>query len=433
MTEPSSPPSLNPHSLDPHSLEAFDFEFARSHCPALDPRPGEVPWALFDNAGGTVVPRQVIDRVTAYMSRYQIQLGASYPLSVEASEAVRAGHRAMVEWLGAEDGEVVLGPSTTVNLDLLARSLRANWRAGDVVVVTDLDHEANIGCWRRLEATGIEIRTWKLRPDSADLVLDDLDALLDDRVRLVAMTQASNVVGRIHDVAAVAERVHAAGALLCVDGVGYAPHRRVDVKALGVDFYAFSLYKAFGPHVGALYGRRELLEAAGNPNHFFIADDDLPYKFEPAGVCHELVAALPGMLDYVADLDRHHGGDLGDGVGASLDRVFARVAAHEERLAAPLLAYLGAHPKVSIVGPETADRRVRLPIVAFVVEGRQSSTVPPELDRQHLAVRWGHFYAYHAIGALGLRERDGIVRVSLAHTNTPEEIDRLITALDRIL
>ena len=423
MTEPSSP----------SSLEAFDVDFARSHCPALEVPVGGTPWALFDNAGGTVVPRQVIDRVTAYMSRYQIQLGASYPLSVEASEAVRAGHRAMVEWLGAEEGEVVLGPSTTVNLDLLARCLRAQWQPGDVVVVTDLDHEANIGCWRRLEDSGIEIRTWNLRTDTADLVLDDLDPLLDDRVRLVAMTQASNVVGRIHDVRAVADRVHDAGALLCVDGVGYAPHRRVDVRALGVDFYAFSLYKAFGPHVGALYGRRELLEAAGNPNHFFIPDDDLPYKLEPAGVCHELVAALPGMLDYVADLDRHHGGDPAEGVRASLGRVFERVAAHEERLAAPLLAFLDAHPKVRIVGPATANRRARLPIVAFVVEGHKSSTIPPQLDREQLAARWGHFYAHRAITALGLHDRDGIVRVSLAHTNTAEEIDRLIIALDRIL
>lgn len=407
----------------------LDSAFVRSHFPAL-----ATDWALCDNAGGTPVPRQVIERVTAYMSRYQVQLGASYPLSVEAGEAVAAGHRVVEEWMGAGEGEVFLGPSTTRNLDLLARALRETWSEGDAVVVTDLDHEANIGCWRRLAASGIEVRTWALRPESADLVLDDLDPLLDDgKVRLVACTHCSNIVGRIHDVAAIARRVHDAGALLCVDGVGYAPHRHLDMAALGADFYALSLYKAFGPHLGALWGRRELLAAAGNPNHFFIGDDDLAYKFEPGGVTHELVAALPGIFEYFDALDEHHGGDPASPRRERLERLFERIARHEERLAAPLIDYLRGRGDVRIVGPVTADAAIRLPIIAFTVPGRKASAIPQALDQDDLAIRWGHFYAYRAARALGILDADGVVRVSLAHTNTEDEVARLIDALDRVL
>lgn len=419
----------SPVAVAPFSDLILDTDFVRSHFPALD-----TPWALFDNAGGTPVPRQLIERVTAYMSRYQVQLGASYPLSVEAGEAVAAGHRVVEEWMGAGEGEVFLGPSTTRNLDLLARSLRQTWDAGDAVVVSDLDHEANIGCWRQLESTGIELRTWKLRAESADLLPEDLDPLLaDGKVRLVACTHCSNIVGRIHDIAAIARQVHEAGALLCVDGVGYAPHRHLDMAALGADFYAFSLYKAFGPHVGAMWGRRELLAAAGQANHFFVGNEDLAYKFEPGGVTHELVAALPGIFNYFDALDRHHGGDPSSPRRERLERVFDRIARHEERLAAPLIDYLLARDDVRILGPATADAAQRLPIVAFTVEGRKASTVPAVLDQHQLAVRWGHFYAYRGAEALGILDADGAVRVSMAHTNTEDEVARLIEALDRVL
>ncbi|MCP4661730.1 MAG: aminotransferase class V-fold PLP-dependent enzyme, partial [bacterium] len=214
----------------------LDIDFVRRQFPTLNDQ-----WTLFDNAGGSVPLAAVIDTVRDFMTRHPVQLGASYALSEEATERVRAGHEAMAELIHAEADEVVLGPSTTANLRLLTEALRPLWREGDEVVVTNLDHEANVGCWRRLEATGIGIREWRVHPDTAALELADLDALVNERTRLVAFSHCSNIVGAVNDVAAVTRRVHEAGALVCVDGVAFAPHRRVDVKALEVDFYALSL------------------------------------------------------------------------------------------------------------------------------------------------------------------------------------------------
>ena len=411
------------------SHPGLDSAFVRSHFPALD-----TPWALFDNAGGTVLPRQVIERATEYMSRYQIQLGASYALSREADEWVDAGHRAAEALMGAGPGEVAIGPSTTVNMNRLARSLRPLLSEGDQVVVTNLDHEANVGGWRRLEESGIEVVEWRLHEESVDLRFEDLEPLLGPRTKVVSFTHCSNVVGRIHDVSSLTRHIQDTGAWVAIDGVGLAPHRRVDVKALGVDFYAYSLYKTFGPHLGLLYGRRELLEQLGNPNHFFIAQDDLPYKFEPAGVPHELAAAVPAILDYYRILDHHHDPDAeGSSEAELLDRVFHRIAHHEAEISRPLVDFLLDRPGVRLLGPQTADVDERAPILAFTVEGRKASEIPPLLDERHLAVRWGDFYAYRAIRDLGLMEADGVVRVSLAHYNSAEEIERLITALDEVL
>lgn len=402
----------------------LDVEFARSYFPALTD-----DWAFMDNAGGSLLPRPVIELARGYMERYQVQLGASYPRSVEAQALVNGGRQAAADLLGAELDEVVIGPSTTANLGTLARALAPGLKPGDAVVVTNLDHESNIGCWRQLEAQGVEVRQWCVRPDTCLLSLEDLEPLLTGPVRLVCCTHVSNVVGAIHDVRAIADRVHAANALLCVDGVAFAPHRRVDVKALDVDFYAVSLYKVFGPHLGALYGRRELLRQAQGQNHFFIGEDDVPYKLQPGNVNHELTASLAGIHDYFAALDeRHHPGAEPDG---RLERVFDLFARHEERLVERVLDWLAQRPGVRVLGPGEGGRDVRVPTVGFTVQGLPASRVVEALEKQQLAVRWGDFYARRAIVDLGLESAEGVVRVSLAHYNSQAEIDRLLAALDR--
>ncbi|MFV8752094.1 cysteine desulfurase-like protein [Nannocystaceae bacterium ST9] len=410
---------------------SLDLEFVRRQFPVLSEHSRD--WALLDNAGGSVLPRQVQARITAHLERSMVQLGASYPLSQQASASVAAGHAAIETLLGAAPGEVVLAPSTTLAARLLARALRPRWRTGDAVIVSELDHEANRGPWRALAETGIEVRTWPLRRESASLELDDLEPLLDERARLVCFTHCANVVGGIHDVRAIAERVHAAGAEVCVDGVAYAPHRLVDVRALGVDYYLVSLYKIFGPHLAALWGRRELLEQAKGQNHDFIGEHELPYKFEPGSVSHELAVGLPGILDYLAAIELHHVGGLAEDRRAGLARSFELFAAHEARLAERLLAWLRERAGVRILGPDHGDPALRVPTIAFVSEGRASSSIPPLLEREQLAIRWGHFYAPQAIRALGLDEREGVVRVSMVHYNTLAEVDRLIAALDRVL
>jgi cysteine desulfurase family protein (TIGR01976 family) len=387
-----------------------------------------------DNAGGSVPARPVVELATEHLQRYMVQLGASYPRSVEAQARVEAGRKAAARLLGAEPDEVYLGASSTANVRILARALRPLWEEGDEVIITQLDHETNRGAWRALEATGIRVREWPLRPETASLEWEDLEPLLTSRTRLVAFTHCANVVGGIHDAAALCDRIRQAGALSVVDGVAYAPHRQVDVRQLGADFYFLSLYKVYGPHLGVLYGRRQLLRRAKGQNHFFVGEDEVPYKYEPGNVPYELMAALPGILRYLDALDRHTFPDATHTSPSSgLRRAFDAIAAHEEQLVRPLIHFLRDRPGVHLLGPRRALRQQRVPTVCFHVEGRDSAEIPPLLEKHRIAIRYGHFYAPRAIEALGLEARNGIVRISLVHYNTAAEVERLLEALETVL
>ncbi|MGF1466716.1 MAG: cysteine desulfurase-like protein [Sandaracinaceae bacterium] len=394
----------------------LDVAAARAAFPALSSG-----WALFDNAGGSVAPQPVIDRIGGYLRRLHVQTGYPYGPSAQATEAVADGHRAAARLLGADPDEVVLGPSSTMNVYVLAHALRATWSEGDEVVVTNLDHECNGGAWRRLADTGIRVREWPFDPGSMELRLEDLEPLLTERTRLVCFTHCSNVVGTIHDVRAITARVHAAGARVCVDGVAYAPHRRVDVRALGVDYYFLSLYKVYGPHLGVLYGRREHLLEARNQNHFFYGEDRIPGKLMPGNVSHELAAGVPGVLAYL------------EGHGDSLDDAFARFAAHEERVGGRLLDFLASRRDVTILGRRDPDRRLRVPTIAFTVEGRHGRDVTAACAPHRVGLTHGDYYAARAIDALGLRDRGGVIRASMVHYTSEEDVDRLITALEEAL
>jgi cysteine desulfurase family protein (TIGR01976 family) len=409
----------------------LNVEVARRHFPAL-----RTEWALFDNAGGSVAAIQVVERVHSYLERLMVQVGASYALSATATELVRAGQRAAADLVNAGPGEVVIGPSTTMNVLTLANALRHSFSPGDEIVVTDLDHEANIGAWRRLEKqSGVVIREWRLRADTLELREEDLEALLGARTRLVCFTHCSNLVGTVHDVAAITRLVHSAGARVCVDGVAYAPHRRVDVKALDVDYYLISLYKTYGPHLGLLYGKHELLREAESQNHFFLGSEP-PDTLTPGYVNHELTAALPGILEYLDAIVADHASSETPAVtdrSSRLDRAFGLFAEHEQKLAARLLDFLASRRSVRVIGKASAGDGTRVPTISFVVDGRRSSEIPPLLEREHLAVRFGHFYAHRAVEALGLADRDGVVRVSMVHYNTLDEVERLIRALDAVI
>jgi cysteine desulfurase family protein (TIGR01976 family) len=395
----------------------LDTTFARSRFPALTD-----DFVLMDNAGGSVPLGTVVDRVAGYMRTIMVQLGATYRHSVLAGEAVAAGKRAAAKLVNADDDEIVLGNSSTANAKVLARALRPSWAAGDEVIVTNLDHETNIGPWRDLAASGIVVREWCVDRESLTLRIADLEPLLTDRTRLVAFTHCSNIVGTIHDAAAIISRVHAAGALACVDGVAFAPHRRVDVRALDADFYLLSLYKVYGPHLGLLFVRREHQERMTSQNHFFIGPEAGSYRWEPGNVNHELTAALPAIPEYLKTL----------GASPTIESAFDAISDHETRLAAPLLDFLRDRPGVRIIGSDRAGPG-RAPTISFVVFRRDSSEIPTALDAEHIAIRYGHFYAYRLIEALGLHRRNGVVRVSMVHYNTPAEVARLIEALDRVL
>jgi len=409
--------------------KTLDLEFVRSQFPAPC-----WDWAFFENAGGAYVPNSVIDRITHYMRETQVQPGASFPASARAAERMALGHRLMAETIGADVEEVVIAASTSINVYVLAQALRPLWPDGGEIVVTNLNHEANSGPWRRLAEFGFKIIEWPVHPDTAELEIDLLDDILTENTRLVAFPHVSNITGDINDVEAITKKVHEAGAMVCVDGVAYAPHRAVDVKAWDVDFYAFSFYKVFGPHMGCLYGKREHFLAARGQYHHFIGEDDIPYKLNPAGPNHESIASLAGIADYFDALALHHFPAQSNTFYDRVKAVYDIASRHEERLAQRFVDFLSTKPNLRLLGRSTGDRDERAPTFSFVVDGRPSAEIPPLMEPHKVAVRNGHFYAKRLVEALGVADADdGVVRCSMAHYNTDEEVDRLIEALDAAL
>jgi cysteine desulfurase family protein (TIGR01976 family) len=408
---------------------ALDLDFVRSLYPAKC-----WDWAFFENAGGSYVPESVVQRIAAYMRENQVQPGAGFAPSALAAERMAEGHRLMAELVNAGEDEVIIGPSTTMNVYVLANALLPLIGPGGEVVVTNLDHEANVGAWRRLAERGVTVREWQVDPETGELGLDSLDRLLNENTRLVCFSHCSNILGGINDVPEIVRRVHAAGALACVDGVAFAAHRPIDVKALDVDFYGLSFYKLFGPHLAMMFGKREHLLRAKAQNHYFIGDVEIPLKLNPGGPNHEFSAALVGIADYFEALAGHH---LPTPPNAFRDRataVFGLIAEHEQGLAARFLDFAASKPAIRLLGRRAAADGTRAPTFSFTVAGRRSAEIPPLLEPARIAVRNGNFYAPRLLAALGIADAaDGVIRVSMAHYNTADEVDRLIEGLDRVL
>lgn len=405
----------------------LNIDFVRSQFPGLS------EWALFENAGGTLVPQSVIERVGAYMTDTQVQPGAEYEASALATRCLQTSHQLMAEMINASPDEIVIGPSTTMNIYVLAHALRPWFKPGDEIIVTNLDHEANTGAWRRLAELGVIVKEWLMEPETAELTIERLANLLSERTRLVCFTQCSNITGSINDAPTIIRMVHEAGALACVDAVAFAPHRALDVKALDVDFYLFSTYKLYGPHLGILYGKREHLLRARRQNHFFIREDDIPLKLIPGGVNHELTAGLGGIIDYFETLHRYHLGGGDTPLHLRLAELFALMADHEQALARRFIDFIAGKSQVRLIGRNTADKTQRAPTFSFVVATRDSEEFPRHLLRSRVAIRAGTFYAQRCIDALGLGPQNGVVRASMVHYNSMEEVDRLITHLDEVL
>ncbi|MGZ3441353.1 MAG: aminotransferase class V-fold PLP-dependent enzyme [Polyangia bacterium] len=388
----------------------LDLAAVRVQFPALS---GE--WAFFDNAGGSQILGSAIERVVEFYRTSMVQLGGSYAVSQLANERVVDGRRALARWMGCDDGEVVIGNSTTQLLANLTLSMASSFSPGDEIIVTDVDHESNVGCWGRLQPTrGVVVKEWRVDRDSLTLRLDELEWLMTDKTRLVCFTQASNLVGSIHPVADITRLVHERGALVCVDGVAYAPHRPINVRAWDVDYYVFSVYKTYGPHLACVYGRHQLLAALRGINHFFIGDDEVPYKLQPGHVTYELAHALPAVVAYLESLD------------------FDAVAAHERALSARLLDFLGGVRGVHVLGERTASA-TRVPTISFTVDGAHAGEIVRAVDAHRIGIKHGDFYARRLVDRLGLGARGGVVRASMVHYNTIDEVDRLCAVLEPIL
>ena len=404
-------------------------DFVRRQFPAFQ-APETARWAFFENAGGSYVPRQVIDRLTHFFQYTKVQPYGPFPASRAAGEAMDAGYRAVAGLLNAEADDLTLGPSTTLNCYVLAQAVRPLLKPGDEIIVTNQDHEANIGCWRRLEEFGVVVREWRIDPVSGELAIADLEPLVSDRTRLVCFTLCSNIVGTMNDVAAVCDLARRAGALTVGDGVSYAPHRLLDVRQTPLDVILFSTYKTFGTHIGVMWIRPEVMNRLRSQGHYF--NDDKPhYRMNPTGPLHAEIAALAGLKEYLETLYQHHFGGAAADDHDKARQVFDLFALHETRLANRLLDALRGMPDVRIVGQPMAETGRRAATISFVKQGMPSEEVTRRLAKDRIAARHGHFYALRCLEALGIEnpETSGVVRISLVHYNTEDDLSRLVDSL----
>jgi cysteine desulfurase family protein (TIGR01976 family) len=411
-------------SVEIYHLNALDLDYVRSQFPAL-----ASGYAYLDNAGGSAVLSPVADRVRDYLLNSAVQLGASYSESVDAGARVLQARESVAQLINAAyPEECVMGGSTTHLLQILCRAIAPSISPGDEIIVSHCDHEANIGPWERLCAErGATLRVWSVDPHSMELELKDLEALLGPNTRYVSVTHASNILGSVNPVADIARRVHAVGAKLCVDAVAYAPHRLVDVQASGADYYVFSFYKVFGPHFAVLWGKRDLLLALPSLNHFFIGQEVIPYKLQPGNLNYELSYGCMGISDYLIDIGQRLG--VSGSPRQLMQAAFDAFEVQENLLAETLLAFLRDTPGVRIIGKPRVTSGDRVPTISFVVEGVQSEAIVRRIDEHRMGIRFGDFYARHLIEQLGLAPYGGVVRVSIAHYNTVEELQRLVEHL----
>lgn len=405
---------------------ALDLGHVRGHFPGL-----ASDWAFLDNAGGTQILRGAVERMSEFLYHRNVQIGGSYEISLKALESLNAGRSAMQSLTNAaRPEEIVFAPSATVAMQNLVRSMRRQFQPGDEVVVTVSDHESNIGPWTMLEEYGVRIRVWNLDRDSLELRLEDLAALMNERTRLVAVTYVSNILGTVNPIAEIASFVHERGAQIAVDAVAYAPHRAIDVQDLDVDYLVFALYKVFGPHYAVLYARYELLADLDNLYHYFYGKDKIPAKLEPGNASYELAYSSTAILDYLDEL-----GARSSEQGSARQRIlraFEAITDHECRLGERLLAYLRNRPDCRIIGRPSGEDRNRVPTISFKLEGQDSGGIARQMDDFHLAIRFGDFHARRLIEHLDIADDGGVIRVSMAHYNTLDEVDRLITALEAV-
>ena len=407
-------------------MPAFDVDAIRARFPALSLAHDGRPMAFFDGPGGTQVPDTVIDAVVRYYRESNANHGGAFPTSRASDAVVDGAYAALADLLGVAPAELTLGPNMTTLTFHLSRSIVGAMRPGDEIVVSGLDHQANIDPWvAAARDNELIVRTWE--PDLADctLRLEDLDAVLSDRTKLVAVGWASNAVGTINPIAEIARRTHAVGAWLFVDAVHAAPHLPMDARLVDADFVACSAYKFFGPHVGAVYGRAEILERL--PAYKVRPAD---HKFQTGTGNFEGYAGAAAAVEYIADLGSRYGGAPAD--GSRRERVLAgmsAIRAYELDLYRHLAGRLEVIDGVRIVGLTGAeDMERRTPTAAITIEGVTPRAAAEALGEKGIAVWDGDFYATGLMERLGLAP-NGVVRIGLTHYNTNAEVDRLADEL----
>jgi len=406
---------------------SLDTQWVRAQFPAFA-EPSLQGQAFFENAGGSYTCQPVIDRLFRFYTQRKVQPYAPYEASTLGGAEMDEARSRMAAILGVAPDELSFGPSTTQNTYVLAQAFAQMMQPGEAIIVTNQDHEANTGPWRRLAERGIEVREWCVDPETGHLDPDVLEDLLDENVRLVCFPHCSNVVGQVNPVVEITALAHAAGAFVCVDGVSYAPHGFADVGALGPDIYLFSAYKTYGPHQGLMVIRRALAELLPNQGHVFNGDT-LYKRFTPAGPDHAQIAACAGMADYIDAAYAHHIGGSADPAARGA-AVHDLMRLHETDLLQPLLDAVKDRNSVRLIGP--SDAAGRAPTVALALN-RPGLDVAADLAKHGIMAGGGDFYAGRALSAMGVDTAKGVLRLSFTHYTTKTEIDQLLNALDDVL
>jgi cysteine desulfurase family protein (TIGR01976 family) len=389
----------------------------RSHFPALERVHNGYPVAYFDGPGGTQVPRYVVEKMSDYLYHHNANTHWAYPTSAETDAALAHAREVYAEFLNASPSEIAFGANMTTLTLHLSRALSLNYEPGDEIVVTELDHHANIDPWRRLAIErGVTIRTVRMDTATGQLNEGDLERLIGPKTKMVAIGAASNALGTINDLARVIEMAHEAGALAFVDAVHYAPHALLDVKNLDCDFLGMSAYKFYGPHIGVLFAKRALLEQIDFPR-LVPAPDYAPENAETGTQNQEGMVGAAAAVEFLAALGGQS--NTRDSLRSSFATMHARNAVLFERL----WTALSSIPRVTLYGPSPDEART--PTLAFTIEGCTSTDAARRLAEKGLFLSHGDFYAYTIVQRLGL-EPEGLIRAGCACYTTEEEIDRLI-------
>ena len=409
---------------------SLDVDYVKAQFPAFSD-PLSSKWSFFENAGGSYVPINVIKHLNNFMTSTKVQPYAEFDISKIAGNNMDKATELFAEMINARKDEIIIGASTTMNMYVLSNAMKHFIKPGDEIIVTNQDHEANIGAWRRLGSYGAVIKEWKINTENAELEIEDLKALLTNKTKIVAVTHCSNIVGSINNLQSIAKLVHEYNAFLVGDGVSYAPHGLPNVKDLDVDFYTFSLYKTYGPHLGLLYGKKEILNQLPNQNHEFL-EGDVPYTLNPGGPNHEELSCLVGIYEYFNNLYNHHFPDENNTLRKKIEKINELISNHEEQIANPLLEYLNSRNDIKLIGKKKIENKNRAPTIAFTFVNQSSKKISDQLVKNGIATRNDNFYAWRCLKALGIDVDDGVVRTSMVHYNTHEDVEKLISVLKKI-
>jgi len=409
-------------------VRKLDVDWVRQQFPSLRQTVNGQPAVFFDAPGGTQVPHQVIDAIAEYLSKWNANLGGPFLTSRRSDLVVEQAHQAMADFFNCDPDEVVFGANMTTLTFALSRAIGRDLKTGDELLVTCLDHDANVSPWVCLEERGAKVRTADIKTSDCTIDMFDLQAKIRRNTRLVAVGWAANAVGTINDIREAIRLAHDVGATTFIDAVHYAPHGLIDVKAIDTDFLACSSYKFFGPHQGILYGKREQLQRL-RPYKLRVCSEKLPDRWETGTQNHECMAGVTAAIDYIAEVGRHHSSE----VHTRREAIVAAYEAfqqHERALAAQLISGLVAIPAVTFYGitdPGQFDRRT--PTVAIRMEGYTPRELAERLGERGIFTWDGNYYAINLAERLGVQQSGGMLRIGLAHYNTAEEVERLLGEL----